>query len=124
MRPSDSMSDYISDFKQKNQFKHPIVGIHVRRTDKIGTEAKFHSIDEYMYFVDDFYNKLDLKRERNSVKGKTERRVYLATDEPDVWRTEITPYKQKVISSYRKVQTLCNGRVLIHFITLSLISFF
>ena len=95
LRPSDRMSDYISELKVRINFKHPIVGIHVRRTDKIGTEAQFHSIDEYMYFVDDFYNRLDLERERNSIKGKSERRVYLATDEPDVWRTEIMPYKQK-----------------------------
>ena len=95
MRPSDYMNDYIRKFKQQNQFNHPIVGIHVRRTDKIGTEAKFHSIDEYMHFVDDFYNKLDVENERKGVSERLKRRVYLATDEPDVWKTEITPFKEK-----------------------------
>lgn len=95
MRPSDRLKRYLDHFKQMNQFTHPIVGIHVRRTDKIGTEAKFHSIDEYMSFVDDFYNRLDLRNERNSINNKTLRRVYLATDEPEVWKTEITSYQEK-----------------------------
>lgn len=95
MRPSERMTAYIDEFKRKNKFNHPIVGIHVRRTDKIGSEAKFHSIDEYMYYVDDYYKKLDFKNERNSIDKKVDRLVYLATDEPNVWRTEITKYKKE-----------------------------
>ena len=52
--------------------------VHVRRTDKVGTEAAFHSIDEYMFHVADYFNKLDMKQ-------KVEvRRVYLASDDPSV----------------------------------------
>jgi len=37
---------------EKDQgLSHPIVGIHVRRTDKVGTEAAFHSVEEYMKYV-------------------------------------------------------------------------
>jgi hypothetical protein len=44
----------------------------------VGTEAAFHSIDEYMFHVADYFNKLD-------VKQKVEvRRVYLASDDPSV----------------------------------------
>lgn len=52
--------------------------VHVRRTDKVGTEAAFHSIDEYMLYVSDFFNKLEMK-EKVDV-----RRVYLASDDPSV----------------------------------------
>ncbi len=50
----------------------------MRRTDKVGTEAAFHSIDEYMLFVADFFDKLEIKE-----KIKV-RRVYLASDDPSV----------------------------------------
>jgi len=44
----------------------------------VGTEAAFHSIDEYMFHVADHFNKLDMKQ-------KVEvRRVYLASDDPSV----------------------------------------
>ena len=50
----------------------------MRRTDKVGTEAAFHSIDEYMLYVADFFDKLEM-REKDKV-----RRVYLASDDPSV----------------------------------------
>ena len=31
----------------------PLVGVHIRRTDKVGTEAAYHSVDEYMRHVSD-----------------------------------------------------------------------
>jgi glycoprotein 6-alpha-L-fucosyltransferase len=65
MRPSPDMMKFINKQKEIFKFKHPSVGIHVRRTDKIGTEAAFHPLSEYMKFVDDYYNKLDLINERN-----------------------------------------------------------
>ena len=76
------------------EFNHPIVGLHIRRTDKI-TEAQFHHIDEYMAYVEDFYNKIDFINERNSVKSKVKRRVFLSTDEMNVWKNEIIPYQGK-----------------------------
>lgn len=45
--------DQILKEKVKNyQFESPVVGVHVRRTDKVGSEAEFHSLDEYMDHVD------------------------------------------------------------------------
>ena len=52
--------------------------VHVRRTDKVGTEAAFHSIDEYMSHVDDYYQALEL------TQPNIMRRVYLASDDPSV----------------------------------------
>ena len=50
----------------------------MRRTDKINTEASFHGIKEYMYWVELYYERLKL---RQTVEKK---RVYLATDDPTV----------------------------------------
>ena len=56
-----------------------VVGsVHVRRTDKVGTEAAFHSLDEYMLYVAEYFDKLEMKRHVDV------RRVYLASDDPTV----------------------------------------
>ena len=52
--------------------------VHVRRTDKVGTEAAFHSIDEYMWYVEDYYKLLEKRQQIDK------RRVYLATDDPNL----------------------------------------
>lgn len=52
--------------------------VHVRRTDKVGTEAAFHSLDEYMAHVEEYYNQLEM------VQKVDKRRVYLASDDPKV----------------------------------------
>ncbi len=52
--------------------------VHVRRTDKVGTEAAFHPIEEYMVHVEDHYKSL---AQRMHVDKK---RVYLATDDPSL----------------------------------------
>ena len=63
----------------------------MRRTDKVGTEAAYHSLDEYMKQVESYFDYKDL------VHGtKTQRIVYLATDEVEVIkeaRTKYTNYK-------------------------------
>lgn len=64
--------------RQKLGFKKPIVGVHVRRTDKVGTEASLHSIEEYMTWVDDYFNKLEMSQ------SVDKRRVFLASDDPKV----------------------------------------
>ncbi|VDD74299.1 unnamed protein product [Mesocestoides corti] len=58
----------------------PVVGVHIRRTDKvreIKSEAEFHKLDEYMVYVDRYFDKLDLKT-------PITRRVFIATDDPEV----------------------------------------
>lgn len=62
----------------------PMVGVHVRRTDKIGSEAAFHSIAEYMPHVDQWFDTQDAKRERHGQGAPLKRRVYLATDDAKV----------------------------------------
>ena len=41
----------LEDMEKSLGFTKPIVGIHVRRTDKVGTEAAFHPVEEYMKYV-------------------------------------------------------------------------
>ena len=52
--------------------------IHVRRTDKVGAEAAFHKIDEYMSHVDEYYNILEKRQHVDR------RRVYIASDDSSV----------------------------------------
>lgn len=78
LRPQEQLVQFLQEMEQKMEFKKPIVGVHVRRTDKVGTEAAFHSIDEYMVHVIDYYKILELER------PVPEKRVYLASDDPTV----------------------------------------
>lgn len=40
MRPSEEMKTYMDEMKNKLKFHGPIVGIHVRRTDKVSDYQK------------------------------------------------------------------------------------
>lgn len=50
--------------------------VHIRRTDKIGTEASYYSVEEYMEHVDEWY---ELHGTQIDVK-----QIYLATDDPTI----------------------------------------
>ncbi|CAG5127665.1 unnamed protein product [Candidula unifasciata] len=63
---------------EKAGFTNTIVGVHIRRTDKILTEAASHPVEEYMYHVKEYYDQVERTQPGIS------RRVYLATDEPEV----------------------------------------
>ena len=55
-----------------------LCSVHVRRTDKIRREAKFHGIEEYMLHVQQYYEYLETRQTVDR------RRIYLATDDPSV----------------------------------------
>ncbi|XP_063828820.1 alpha-(1,6)-fucosyltransferase [Ostrinia nubilalis] len=78
LKPRASLQKAINETIAKMNFKTPIVGVHIRRTDKVGTEAAFHHIHEYMTHVKDYYDQLQLTRTIDV------RRVYLATDDANV----------------------------------------
>ncbi|KAL0878702.1 hypothetical protein ABMA27_003757 [Loxostege sticticalis] len=78
LKPRASLQKAINETVAKMNFKTPIVGVHIRRTDKVGTEAAFHHIHEYMTHVKDYYDQLELTRKVDV------RRVYLATDDANV----------------------------------------
>ncbi|CAH8529299.1 unnamed protein product [Schistosoma rodhaini] len=102
MRPTFNLTEEFKIFD--NQSDNPIVGIHVRRTDKINTEASFHSLEEYMTEVESYFQFIDAKRQmmsrtkewRNDIKSPfrhsvyhqlkpVKRRVYIATDDPNLF---------------------------------------
>ncbi|XP_054165845.1 alpha-(1,6)-fucosyltransferase-like [Oppia nitens] len=83
MRPKNSLKQLILKYENQINYNNPVVGIHVRRTDKLA-EALYHTLDEYMVYVEDFY--------RSYGNTTVQRVVYLATDEPRVWNNEIEPY--------------------------------
>ena len=49
----------------------------MRRTDKIGTEAAFHSIEEYMVHVEEWYQ----QRAITTGHKVDQKRIFLATDD-------------------------------------------
>ncbi|KAJ8687903.1 hypothetical protein QAD02_023698 [Eretmocerus hayati] len=76
MRPNDETRLLLENKKRKMNFNSPIVGVHVRRTDKIGTEAAFHDVNEYMSKVKEYFDNLEVEPKL--------RRIYLASDDPKV----------------------------------------
>uniref|UniRef100_A0A8C1IB34 Alpha-(1,6)-fucosyltransferase n=1 Tax=Cyprinus carpio TaxID=7962 RepID=A0A8C1IB34_CYPCA len=86
IRPQAWLSKEMQEATSKMGFKHPIIGVHVRRTDKVGTEAAFHPIEEYMVHVEDHYQSL---AQRMHVDKK---RVYLATDDPSLLQEAKSKY--------------------------------
>lgn len=77
-RPQPQLQADLDSAKERLEFSNPIVGIHVRRTDKVGTEAAFHGIEEYMSYVEEYYDRLEMQK---TVKI---RKVFLASDDPSV----------------------------------------
>uniref|UniRef100_A0A3Q3X5C2 Alpha-(1,6)-fucosyltransferase n=1 Tax=Mola mola TaxID=94237 RepID=A0A3Q3X5C2_MOLML len=86
VRPQAWLEKEIQQTMAKLGFKHPIIGVHVRRTDKVGTEAAFHPIEEYMQHVEEQFQ---LLARRVHVDKK---RVYLATDDPSLLQEAKTKY--------------------------------
>ncbi|XP_060530769.1 alpha-(1,6)-fucosyltransferase isoform X2 [Cylas formicarius] len=78
LRPQQKTAAMIEETMTKMGFQKPIVGVHIRRTDKVGTEAAFHKLEEYMVEVDEYFNQLQIQQPIDK------RRVYLASDDPKV----------------------------------------
>lgn len=57
----------------------PVVGLQIRRTDKVGTEAAFHSLKEYMEWTEIWF-KVEEKRQEKVLK----RMIFIASDDPSV----------------------------------------
>jgi glycoprotein 6-alpha-L-fucosyltransferase len=51
LRPQSETAQMLEEGEKDIGLVKPIVGIHVRRTDKVGTEAAFHPVEEYMKHV-------------------------------------------------------------------------
>lgn len=77
LRFQNSTQRRIEEFKRSQGYAHPIVGLHIRQTDK-NREAAYHDVEEYMSHAEEFYARLAL------TKPVSTKRVFVATDEPRV----------------------------------------
>uniref|UniRef100_H2ZNX0 Alpha-(1,6)-fucosyltransferase n=1 Tax=Ciona savignyi TaxID=51511 RepID=H2ZNX0_CIOSA len=84
LRPQPWLETEINGAIQGIGSNEPIVGIQVRRTDKVGTEAAYHGVEEYMKHVDDWFDKYNLELVKSKSNQKVVRRVYIASDDPTV----------------------------------------
>ena len=97
LRPSATSLQVQGDMRRTQNWQSPIVGVHIRRTDKVTSgEAKLHSVDEYMSHVERWCDwKLPPGWQERAVSkpsadnmtlSNTADRcsIYLATDEPEV----------------------------------------
>ncbi|XP_023582066.1 alpha-(1,6)-fucosyltransferase isoform X3 [Trichechus manatus latirostris] len=89
IRPQPWLEKEIEEATKKLGFQHPVIGVHVRRTDKVGTEAAFHPIEEYMVHVEEHFQ---LLARRMQVDKK---RVYLATDDPSLLKEAKTKHSDR-----------------------------
>ncbi|KAK8735420.1 hypothetical protein OTU49_005381, partial [Cherax quadricarinatus] len=87
--------------KEKSiQFQHPIVGVHVRRTDK-RSEAKYHYVKEYMEQVEEYFAGLQI------FNPNVTRRIYLSSDEPKVFEEVKKKYPQyKILYQTKSVEVV------------------
>ncbi|XP_068159454.1 alpha-(1,6)-fucosyltransferase [Drosophila tropicalis] len=125
LRPQTPTRDFLLSGMRNLGWEHPIVGVHVRRTDKVGTEAAFHSIEEYMTHVEDYYRTLEING------TAVVRRIFLASDDARVIEEARKKYPQYQIVgdpevarmaavSTRYTDTALNGIILdIHLLSLS-----
>ena len=63
--------------------------VHIRRTDKLAAEASFHSVAEYMTYVEEYFGRVELRT------PGVKRRVFLASDDP----TALPEAKKKYVCS-------------------------
>ena len=78
-RETTETEEMFKQIEQNIGFVKPIVGIHVRRTDK-KSEAPYRSVEEYMKYVVEYFEHLELK-EGKKLETK---RVYVASDDPSI----------------------------------------
>ncbi|EDV91777.1 alpha-(1,6)-fucosyltransferase [Drosophila grimshawi] len=125
LRPQSATRDFLNSSMRKLGWERPIVGVHVRRTDKVGTEAAFHGIEEYMTHVEDYYRTMEVNG------SSVVRRIFLASDDARVIEEARKSYPQYQIVgdpevarmaavSTRYTDTALNGIILdIHLLSMS-----
>uniref|UniRef100_A0A914XBK3 GT23 domain-containing protein n=1 Tax=Plectus sambesii TaxID=2011161 RepID=A0A914XBK3_9BILA len=85
--------------------KEAIVGLHVRRTDKIGAEMEYRSIEEYMEWVDNWFAIESLKQGK-----KLKKRVFIATDDSSVIKETRIKYKDYEVFADLDVIAMAAGK--------------
>ncbi|EDV20602.1 uncharacterized protein TRIADDRAFT_8120, partial [Trichoplax adhaerens] len=75
IQPSSDLKQLIDQSRKEFKFQSPIVGLHIRRSDK-KTENEIFDIDRYMIKVNAYFNGLSKR------KIIIKRRIFVVTDEP------------------------------------------
>nr|XP_027206791.1 alpha-(1,6)-fucosyltransferase-like isoform X2 [Penaeus vannamei]XP_027206792.1 alpha-(1,6)-fucosyltransferase-like isoform X2 [Penaeus vannamei] len=78
MRTNKDFQDYIDNQAREMGYESPVVGLQIRRSDKLIREAVYIDLSVYMQEVDEFYKQLELRQ------PVAQRRIFLATDDPEV----------------------------------------
>lgn len=74
----------------------PIVGVHVRRSDKILHESKLIPLETYISHVDEYFDQLEL------TKTIKKRRIYLASEDPKIYEEMRTKFPHYEVYSNEK----------------------
>ncbi|XP_060578059.1 alpha-(1,6)-fucosyltransferase-like [Ruditapes philippinarum] len=79
LRPTIRLNNLITESRVSLGFKKVIVGLHIRRTDKL-KEAYYYNVTEYMKAADNWFNIY----EQSTGRAVKTRKIFLVTDEPSV----------------------------------------
>lgn len=79
LKMNDAFKEYIEKLSSRLGFEKPIIGVQIRRTDKIRSESLLYSVEEYMNIVDDYFSEMEMQG-----VNLTTRRVFLVTDDYSV----------------------------------------
>ncbi|KAF7233545.1 hypothetical protein EG68_11345 [Paragonimus skrjabini miyazakii] len=114
MRPTMAFEQLLNSTLEAYQLvgfnRNPVVGVHVRRTDKINYEAAFHPLHEYITHVERRFKFWQSQRQllsktdewngdthnKQRVQSPITRRVFIATDDPSVFEEARKYYPQYV----------------------------
>lgn len=78
MRMNQEFQTYTDNLAREMGYESPVVGLQIRRSDKLKKEAAYIDLSVYMEEVDEFYKELELRQ------AVAQRRIFLATDDPKV----------------------------------------
>jgi glycoprotein 6-alpha-L-fucosyltransferase len=95
-------------------FQHPIVGIHLRRGDKIA-EVPYQPLKAYMHYANEYFDVLELTQTVN------QRRIYMATDDPEVVREAKEKYPEYIILSDQDINQVAKDFKAANFSSLGII---
>eukprot|EP00092_Neocalanus_flemingeri_P008733 GFUD01009404.1.p1 GENE.GFUD01009404.1~~GFUD01009404.1.p1 ORF type:complete len:498 (+),score=100.02 GFUD01009404.1:221-1495(+) len=92
MRPNERVRQVLSESEANIDFSYPVVGVHVRRGDKRGEGGiEFLPLEVYMEQVELWFTQYEMYH------PPTERRIYLASDDPQVLEESHEKYPQYTI---------------------------
>ena len=92
-KPTGSTQMLLELIEKETDRRLPIVGIHVRRTDKlVEEEGSFHNIEEYIKHAEEYFQQLEIMYGQKIVP----KQIYVASDDPKVFsecRKKFPEYK-------------------------------